>query len=63
MYVDEFTDLHVEVTYISAHTEHELGAVELPFLPLPAGTKEDVAQKISQGITPQRIIDGIDWSD
>ena len=25
MYVDEFTDLHAEVTYISARTGHELG--------------------------------------
>ena len=58
MYVDEFTDLHVEVTYISAHTGHELGTRELPFLPLPVSTKEEVARKICQGVTQQRVLDG-----
>ena len=34
----------VEVTYISAHTGHELGTSELQFLPLPESTKPDIAQ-------------------
>ena len=51
-------DLHVEVTYISAHTGHELGTGEITFLPLPVSTKESVAQKVSQGVTQQRILDG-----
>ena len=39
MYVREFLDQHVEVTYyVSAHTGHELGSPELPFLPLPEST-------------------------
>ena len=30
MYVNEFKDGHVEVTYIKGHTGHELGGCELP---------------------------------
>ncbi len=37
MYVDEFNDNHVEVMYISAHTNHQLGPIEIPVLPLPKG--------------------------
>ena len=59
MYVTEFTDGHVEVKYISAHTAHELGTLELPHLPLPKGVKEEVALKISMGIPAERIMEGI----
>lgn len=59
MYVDEYHDGHVEVTYITAHSGHDLGTCELPYLPLPISTKENVAMKVSQGIPPERIIDGI----
>ena len=58
MYVDEYEDGHVEVTYLTAHSGHELGSNQLPYLPLPNSTKETVALKISQGIPPGRIIDG-----
>ena len=58
MYVDEYGDGHVEVMYLTAHSGHELGSSQLPYLPLPNSTKETVALKISQGITPGRIIDG-----
>ena len=58
MYVDEYKDGHVEVMYISAHSGHELGPCEIPFLPLPESTKEVVALKLSQGIPAQRIVDG-----
>ena len=30
MYVDEYSDHHVEVIYISAHMNHQLGSAELP---------------------------------
>ena len=40
MYVDEYHDHHVEVTYITAHTNHELGPKEIQHLPLPKGMKE-----------------------
>ena len=59
MYVTEFSDHHIEVTYISAHTGHELGTSELRFLPLPENTKQAVSQKISLGIPTERILDGI----
>ena len=59
MYVTAFTDGHVEVTYISVHTAHELGTSELPHLPLPKGVKEEVALKISMGIPSERIMEGI----
>ena len=58
MYVDEYEDGHVEVTYLTAHSGHELGSNQLLYLPLPNSTKETVALKISQGIPPGRIIDG-----
>ena len=37
---------------------HELGVSEFPFLPLPESTKQDTALKVTQGIPPQRIMDG-----
>ena len=55
MYVTEYTDGHIEVKYITAHSGHELGAKELAFLPLPKSTKESVAVKVSQGIPAERI--------
>ena len=56
--MNEFRDRHVEVTYITAHTGHDLGTQELPFLPLPIGTKEAVSTKVSQGIPTTRILEG-----
>ena len=60
MYVDEYADSHVEVTYISPHTNHELGASELPHLPLPESLKEEVATKVSRRIPPEIIQRGND---
>ena len=62
MYVSEYADSHVEVMYITAHTNHELGAAELPHLPLPESVKEEVATKVSKGIPPERIQDGKMWN-
>ena len=59
MYVNEYHDNHVEVDYVSAHTNHELGAKEMPYLPLPSSVKEEVAEKVNIGIPSQRIIQGI----
>ena len=58
MYADKFLDDHVEVTYITAHTGHELGTCQLPYLPIPQSVKESVAIKLSQGIPAERIMDG-----
>lgn len=57
LYVDEYGDGHISVTYISAHT-HELGPGELKHLPLPQSTKQEVAMKISLGVPTERILDG-----
>ncbi len=59
MYANEYMDGHVEVKYITAHTNHTLGATELPLLPMPKGTREEVALKVNQGIPPERILKGI----
>ena len=58
MYVDELKDGNISVTYISAHTGHDLGPQELKFLPLPQSTKEAVSMRISQGIPTERILKG-----
>ena len=55
MYVNEFLDGHVEVSYIKGHTGHELGVCELS---IPASTRETVAMKISLGIPAERIMEG-----
>ena len=58
MYVTEYLDGKVEVKYISAHSNHDLGNTELPHLSLPKGVKEEIAIKLSLGIPPERIMDG-----
>ena len=57
--MDEYKDGHVEVVYLTAHSGHELGADQLPYLPLPTSTKETISVKVSQGIPSERITDGI----
>ena len=47
-YADEYFDQHVEVLYISAHTNHQLGNVELPHLPLPESVRDEVAVKLTE---------------
>ena len=49
MYVDEYSDHHVEVMYISAHMNHQLGSAELSHLPLPISTRDEVALNVSKG--------------
>ena len=57
MYVTEYKD-HVDLTYISAHTNHDLGEKELCYLRIPDSIKEDVALKLSIGVPANRIIEG-----
>ena len=59
MYVDELKNGHIAVKYISAHTGHDLGPHELKHLPLPESTKQEVSMKISLGIPPERILQGM----
>ena len=57
-YADEYHDHHVEVTYITAHTNHELGPKEIPHLPLPKGMKRKWLKE-DKGIPAQRILQGM----
>lgn len=59
MYVTELKDGRVELDYISAHTGHNVTNSELIFLPLPNSTKEAVSVKLSQGISTERIVNGM----
>ena len=54
----EYLDGRIEVKYISAHSNHDLGTMELPYLLLPKCVKEEIAVKISLGISPERIMEG-----
>ena len=59
MYVDNFSDGHVVVEYIPAHTGHTLlHEEELHNLCLPASSKEEVAIKLSLGVNPICILSG-----
>ena len=58
MTVDEMEDGTVLVKYISAHTGHDVGEEDLPYLPLPPSTKEEISMKLIKGVTCERIIDG-----
>ena len=56
--MDEYSDHHVEVMYVSAHMNHQLGSAELSHLPLPLSTRDEVALKVSKGISTERILEG-----
>ena len=58
LYVDKYSD-HVEVQYVSAHTNHELCTSELQYLPLPQSSMDGVALKVSRGIATERIMGGL----
>ena len=45
--------------YISAHSNHMPDQSEAGFLPLPSSTKEEIAMKLSLGISIERIMDGM----
>ena len=59
MYVTKFNSGRIEVKYISAHSNHTPGPGEAGFLPLPVSTKEEIAMKLSLGISVERIMDGM----
>ena len=44
--------------YISTHTNHSLSLSECKFLPLPNDIRSDIASKVSQGVTVEKIMDG-----
>ena len=49
----------VEVTYICTHTNHSLGLKEFKYLPLPHSVRKEIQEKFAQGVTLERIMDGI----
>jgi len=59
MYVDHYTDGHVTATHVTAHSNHKPGPHEKTYLPLPNSAKFAVAVKLSNGIPPERIMEGI----
>ena len=58
IYVNHFSDGHVEIEYIPAHTGHELNRDEINYIPLPENAKEEIATKLSLGVNPSRILSG-----
>ena len=56
MYVTKFSSGRVEVKFISAHSNHN---PDEGFVPLPVSTKEEIAMKLSVGISIERIMEGI----
>lgn len=59
IYVTKFKSGKVEAKYISAHSNHTTGPTKDMFLPLPATTKEEIAMKLSLGISIEQIMDGM----
>jgi len=49
----------VELTYICTHTNHSLGLEECKYLPLPLSVRKEIQEKFAQGVTLERIMDGI----
>ena len=59
MYASVYGDGHVELTYVTGHTNHQPGPSEDAYLPLPSSTREEIALKLANGIPPERIMEGI----
>ena len=59
MYANKYDDDHVDVTYVSAHTNHKPGPSEDAYLPLPSSTRQEIALKLANGIPAERIMEGI----
>ena len=59
MNVDYYGDGHVTVMYVTAHTNHQPGPREDAHLPLPKRIREEIASKLSNGIPPERIMEGM----
>lgn len=59
MYASVYGDGHIELTYVTAHTNHQPGPSEDAYLPLSTSTREEIALKLANGIPPERIMEGI----
>lgn len=49
----------VNVKYIATHSGHDLSDKEMIHLPVPASTRQCIAQKLLNGIPIDRILDGM----
>jgi len=49
----------VQVLYVCTHTNHLLGLEECKYLPLSLSVKGEIQEKFSQGITLERIMNGM----
>ena len=58
-YIKSSHKINVELKYITAHTNHLLGVVQLSYLALPKTIRGEVAIKISKGIQAERILEGM----
>ena len=60
MYVKHYQSTgRVEVTYICTHTNHLPGLEECKYLPLPQFVRKEIQEKFAQGVTLERIMDGV----
>ena len=60
MYVKHYQSTgRVEVTYICTHRNHLLGLEECKYLPLPQSVQKEIQEKFAQGVTLERIMDGV----
>lgn len=57
LYVDEFSNGEVKISYITAHTNHQPGPSEDVFLPLPKSVHGEIAIKLNNGISPERVME------
>ena len=58
MHVDEMVNGKYMVKFISFHTGHDIGPSELPYIPLPSSTKDEIALKLSKGVTCEWVVEG-----
>ena len=49
---------NVKVTYITSHTNHELGIKECKHLPLPLSVKNYIQEQFSAGVSLEHVLDG-----
>lgn len=59
MYASVYRDGHIELTYVTGHTNHKPGPTEDGYLPLSSSTREEIALKLANGVPPERIMEGI----
>ena len=52
------TEGTVKVWYVSGHTGHNPSLLESQFLPLPASCKDKMIQKLTMGVTIERVLEG-----